>query len=533
MSDGYSWQPRTAAQKAALDSKADILFFGGSIGSLKTATLLMDACQEYENPKLRGIIFRASYQEMNDLVDKTREMYPPLGGTFVGPPRWTWTFKSGAKIQFAYMKTDADVFKYLGPRYSFIGADESTFHTEKQIRNIMGRLSSTDRSLRLRVRLCSNPGQVGADWHQKVFLRGQCPIHNDGIPISERIVPGKLYWDSIWPSDKEPIGFSVAFIPGRLSDHNLLDPDYAKRAAGMTGANAAAYGLGCWCKIEGRYYPFMNTTMVRPLAECAIEPWFNHFVAADYGYGSSYAAAGLYVRTPPEQIRKIFIPGVRTVEPEAQKYPNGRIRQIGEICEPMMPVQAFGEKIAENFILPRGDEQRRSIVAIYLDPNNFNPSYDIRQGTGGHAISDQLDLIFEPLGLNCQRANNNRASGWQLIYRMLKDAEFEFTDFSPLTFEAIRTRMIDPDKSGDLIKVAGDPLDDLSDQLRYALFTFINAAEVPKEIRLAQAISGIDRSTREGMTSSALRYQQMAEILEAEEAPVQLTRFSPSRFRRR
>jgi hypothetical protein len=33
------WSPKTAAQKAALDSLADILFFGGAAGSLKTETI--------------------------------------------------------------------------------------------------------------------------------------------------------------------------------------------------------------------------------------------------------------------------------------------------------------------------------------------------------------------------------------------------------------------------------------------------------------------------------------------------------------
>src|ERR1700761_4419362 len=102
----YSWMPATAAQKAALDSQADILFFGGAAGSLKTATMLMDAVQEYENPNLRAIIFRSSYAEMADILDKTNSMYPPLGGTYVGSPKYTWTFKSGAKIRFGYVKTD-------------------------------------------------------------------------------------------------------------------------------------------------------------------------------------------------------------------------------------------------------------------------------------------------------------------------------------------------------------------------------------------------------------------------------------------
>ena len=192
------WMPATAAQKAALDSEADILLFGGSAGSLKTETMLMDAVQEHENPNLRAIVFRSSFVEMTDIIDKTRRLYAPLGGVFVGSPKWTWSFPSGATIRFAYMKTDDDVWKYLGPRYSFIGFDESTLHTEKQVRNILGRLSSTDRRLRLRMRLTSNPGNVGAAWHQDLFLRGHCPVHNQ----QQAAQPGQLYRDRCWPSDR-------------------------------------------------------------------------------------------------------------------------------------------------------------------------------------------------------------------------------------------------------------------------------------------------------------------------------------------
>ncbi len=110
----YRWMPATAAQKDALDSQADILLFGGSAGSLKTETMLMDAVQEYTNPNLRAIVFRSSFVEMTDLIDKTRRLYAPMGGTFVGSPKYTWTFKSGATIRFAYMKTDDDVWKYRG-----------------------------------------------------------------------------------------------------------------------------------------------------------------------------------------------------------------------------------------------------------------------------------------------------------------------------------------------------------------------------------------------------------------------------------
>ena len=244
--------PATAAQKAALDSEADILLFGGSAGSLKTETMLMDAVQEYENPNLRAIVFRSSFVEMTDIIDKTRRLYAPMGGVFVGSPKWTWSFPSGATIRFAYMKTDDDVWKYLGPRYSFIGFDESTLHTEKQVRNILGRLSSTDASLRLRMRLTSNPGNVGAAWHQSLFLRGHCPVHNQ----RDAAQPGQLYRDRCWPSDGEAIPFSVAFIPGKLSDHNAVGRKLRQAPAHDVRRRRRGHGAGLLVHARRSLLPF-------------------------------------------------------------------------------------------------------------------------------------------------------------------------------------------------------------------------------------------------------------------------------------
>ena len=153
----YRWMPADAAQKAALDSGADILLFGGSAGSLKTETMLMDAVQEYENPNLRAIVFRSSFVEMTDIIDKTRRLYAPLGGDL-------WDPQMDLELSFRRhhpLRLHEDGRRRMevpGAALSFIGFDESTLHAEKQVRNILGRLSSTDARLRLRMRLTSNPG---------------------------------------------------------------------------------------------------------------------------------------------------------------------------------------------------------------------------------------------------------------------------------------------------------------------------------------------------------------------------------------
>ena len=77
------WSPKTAAQKAALESAADILFFGGAAGSLKTETMLVDAARESGNPNLRAIIFRQQFTQMTDIVDKTMRLYNSMGAKYV------------------------------------------------------------------------------------------------------------------------------------------------------------------------------------------------------------------------------------------------------------------------------------------------------------------------------------------------------------------------------------------------------------------------------------------------------------------
>jgi Terminase large subunit, T4likevirus-type, N-terminal len=506
----FGWMPATAAQKAALDSKADILFFGGSAGSLKTETMLMDAVQEFENPNLRAIIFRSSFVEMTDLIDKTRRLYAPLGGVFVGSPKWTWTFPSGASIRFAYMKTDDDVWKYLGPRYSFIGFDESTLHTEKQVRNILGRLSSTDSTLSLRMRLTSNPGNVGAPWHQALFLRGHCPVHT----ANESAQPGQLYLDGHWPSDGQPIPFSLAFIPGKLSDHTLLDKNYAKRLHMMAGGAAAAMEQGCWCSLEGTYFPFIHAGMMQPLAEVAPQWWYNHFLSIDYGYGKSSTSVGLYVRGPAELPSSTSIPGLLSNPLNDQSgpdFPQGRIWKLGELVVPHVPAYELAQMVVERFIKPPEGGQRLRIIAAYLDPANFKDIGD------GHTIADQINEIFEPWDITCERASNDRLGGWQLLYRVLRTGEFVICDTCPKTFEALRTRIHDDTRVGDIRKVAGDPLDDVADETRYALYTFIQQAAPPRELILQQAVKGLD------LGSATIRWQQKAEELDLEKSFIPTT----------
>jgi hypothetical protein len=94
-----------------------------------------------------------------------------------------------AKIRLAYISTDKDIWEYLGPRHSFIGVDESTFHSEYQVRNMLGRLSSTDKTLRLGMRLTSNPGLAKQASFQRGIRKGK--VFVGSLAMNQRSMDGE------------------------------------------------------------------------------------------------------------------------------------------------------------------------------------------------------------------------------------------------------------------------------------------------------------------------------------------------------
>ncbi len=118
--------------------------------------------------------------------------------------------------------------------------------------------------------------------------------------------------------------------------------------------------------------------------------------------------------------------------------------------------------MAERFVIPPIQGQRRKIVAVYLDPSNFKNIGD------GHTID-----------LGAIAASNDRIGGWQLMYQMLQKGEWQVADTCPKLIEAIPSRMHDEKKPGDVLKLPGDPLDDVADDVRYGIYTFITSAEKP------------------------------------------------------
>ena len=302
------WWPINAAQQAALNCRAQLLLFGGQSGGGKTQLLAADACQEYRNPRLRALLIRTTLEEMQELEDIQQRMYEAKPYC----ARWwrkRWRFPSGATVRAGYLAQDKHLNRYQGNPYTYLGIDESGQHPEHRIKYMIGWLIAPIGSgLFVRARFTSNPGGLGHGWQMKVFLRNRCPVHYpagfvDDRPFETSVWPGRIYRGACW-TDDSPVHKTTAFIPARLADNPFYGQDKLESLLSQSKAIQQQLLYGCWCNAAGLYFDFMRPDDVVPYATIGDEWWWIHFLAMDYGFGNSAAAAGMYAINPSGRVFK-------------------------------------------------------------------------------------------------------------------------------------------------------------------------------------------------------------------------------------
>ena len=68
----------------------------------------------------------------------------------------------------------------------------------------------------------------------------------------------------------------------------------------------------------------------------------------------------------------------------------------------------------------------------------------------------------------------------------------------------------------------GDPLDDVADDARYGIYTFVTTTEKPPELAIAEACRQL--AEQGDLTSASIRYQQMLAESKVEYQPARLGR---------
>jgi hypothetical protein len=258
------WQPQPR-QKIALSSPAFELFFGGAAGGGKSDFLLMDFTRGLvHGTGHRGVIFRRTYKELEELIRRSQALYPEIGGEYMRTEK-TWTFRGGATLKFRHLERGADAHDYQGHQYTWVGFDELTNWADDYAYNfLMSRVRSPE-GLPTCMRAAGNPGGVGHQWVKARFIDGKEP---------EKIYVNKETQQS------------MVFIPSKIQDNQILlqnDPEYVNRLNMLPEYLRRAYLDGDWDIFAGQVFEEWRYErhVVKPFP---IDPSWRRFASLDWGF---------------------------------------------------------------------------------------------------------------------------------------------------------------------------------------------------------------------------------------------------------
>jgi len=250
-------------------SETDVLF-GGAAGGGKSYAMIVDPLRYAHRTAHRALILRRSMPELREIIDKSRELYPKaFHGAKYKEVEKMWTFPSGAKVEFGFLERDADVYRYQGQAYSWIGFDEIThLPTEFAWNYLASRLRTTDSEIVPYMRCTANPGGAGAHWVKKRYIEPH-PPHEPFM--------GKD-------------GLTRKFIPASLQDNPYLAKDgrYEQMLKALPPTQRRQLLDGDWDVAEGAAFTEFDR-LAHVITPFEIPVHWERIKGIDYGYASESA----------------------------------------------------------------------------------------------------------------------------------------------------------------------------------------------------------------------------------------------------
>jgi predicted phage terminase large subunit-like protein len=199
--------------------------YGGAAGGGKSAALLADALMFVTEPNYNALILRKNYQQLTlpgALIDLSKQWLMQTDAKWNDTDK-QWRFPSGATLNFGYLDSENDVYRYQGSAFHFIGFDELTQFTETKYLYLFSRMrKNVDSSFPLRFRAGSNPGGVGHEW------------------VKERFIPE-------YDDNEQLIRKTALFVPAKLEDNPHVDQEaYERSLAKLDPITRAQLRYGNW-----------------------------------------------------------------------------------------------------------------------------------------------------------------------------------------------------------------------------------------------------------------------------------------------
>lgn len=288
------WEPQQGPQSSAISARwCDELFYGGERGGGKSDFQLgyqEDGALKYAD-KWRGIMFRKTYPELEELQSRAVEIFPNSGATFRTqasaqyPFSNCWYWANGATVKMRYIEHERDYGRYHGHQYTGVSFDEVTeYASSAGVLKMMSTLRSAH-GVPCTMRLTGNPGGVGHAWVKQRYI--------DSVP-------------AYTPFNDPETGFVRMFVPSKTSDNRVLlknDPSYVNRIKAATQGNEAlrkAWLEGDWNIVAGAYFDCWKREkhVIKPFT---IPDHWVRFRSGDWGSARPFSFGWWAVASEPHQ----------------------------------------------------------------------------------------------------------------------------------------------------------------------------------------------------------------------------------------
>lgn len=366
------WRPQLGPQQIAIEADwCDELFFGGARGGGKSDFLLGDYLQDINyGAAWRGILFRKTYLELEELQIRARELCPDYGGQYKTnssakyPFMNCWYFPGGATLKMRYLEHERDADGYQGHQYTWIGFDELTNHATPYGYNKLKACLRNPHGIHGRIRASGNPGGKGHIWVKARFIDIAPPYT---------------------PYDDPDTGLTRMFIPSRITDNKYLKDNRQYIALLRSSGSVElvkAWLEGDWDIVAGAFFDCWDRAK-HVLKPFSIPQDWTRFRSFDWGSSRPFSV------------------GWWAIANDFEIVPRGaliRYREWYGMSEPNIGLKLTAEQVAEGIVTrDRGEKFAYSVA----DPSCWKVD-------GGPGIAERmlrLNVLF-------RRADNQRIAGW-------------------------------------------------------------------------------------------------------------------------
>jgi len=350
-------------------SSETYVVYGGARGGGKTCALVNEAFMwGCEHPGANMFIFRETYTALEQNVIREWKESIPAEVYKYNESKHIAKLFNGTTISFGFVNNEDDARKYQGSNIDWIGIDELTKHTEKEVQLLLTCLRSA-KGFKPKFRGTCNPGGIGHLWVKENYIVA--------TEYGKKVVTDEQY------------GITIKFIPATVYDNEVLmanDPAYVKRLENLPENEKQAFLYGNWDIFEGRFFgEWTESTHVCKPFEIPKE--WKKYVSIDWGYKDYcdvlwHAVDGKHIYT----YRELHVKETS-------------VRDVAHMIKSLM---TYDERI-EYWV--------------------GSPDMWQTRGTGDTIHGQNIADIFAGERIYWQKARNDRIIGWQVMREQMLNAE--------------------------------------------------------------------------------------------------------------